>query len=46
MKFVTPTTAYDSDSVAGDDTQLKLIELQCDSLLKGRFSAKFVRIFT
>ena len=46
MKFTTPTAAYDSDNGKADDTQLKLIELQRDSLLKGRFSAKCVCIFT
>jgi len=46
MKFATSTAAYDSDNEKADDTQLKLTELQGDSLLKGRFSAKFVCLFT
>jgi hypothetical protein len=41
MKFAKFTDANDSDFEKTEDTQLKLIELQCDSLLKGRFSSKF-----
>jgi hypothetical protein len=41
MKSATSTEACDSEIEKADGTQLKLIELQCDSLLKGRFSAKF-----
>ena len=37
---------HDSDNEKANDTQLKLTELQCDSLLKDRFSAKFVCLFT
>jgi hypothetical protein len=34
MKSATSTEACDSDIEKADGTQLKLIELQCDSLLK------------
>jgi hypothetical protein len=35
MKFATSTATYDSDNEKADDMQLELIDLQCDSLLKG-----------